>query len=120
MADSGIYQIRNFRNGKLYIGSARDLKQRRATHFKLLGENRHHCRHLQAAWNKYGAEAFVFELVEHVGHVDRLIPREQHYIDTRQPEYNTCRIRSEEHTSELQSLMRISYAVFCLKKKTKQ
>src|SRR3546814_2537943 len=28
-------------------------------------------------------------------------------------------IRSEEHTSELQSLMRISYAVFCLKKKTK-
>src|SRR3546814_7945247 len=28
------------------------------------------------------------------------------------------RMRSEEHTSELQSLMRISYAVFCLKKKT--
>src|SRR3546814_6704011 len=28
-----------------------------------------------------------------------------------------CRSRSEEHTSELQSLMRISYAVFCLKKK---
>src|SRR3546814_8806423 len=28
--------------------------------------------------------------------------------------------RSEEHTSELQSLMRISYAVYCLKKKTKQ
>src|SRR3546814_3027992 len=31
-----------------------------------------------------------------------------------------CRyMRSEEHTSELQSLMRISYAVFCLKKKNK-
>src|SRR3546814_1622455 len=29
-------------------------------------------------------------------------------------------VRSEEHTSELQSLMRISYAVFCLKKKNKQ
>src|SRR3546814_9875242 len=29
-------------------------------------------------------------------------------------------VRSEAHTSELQSLMRISYAVFCLKKKTKQ
>src|SRR3546814_3888434 len=28
-----------------------------------------------------------------------------------------CKNRSEEHTSELQSLMRISYAVFCLKKK---
>src|SRR3546814_7965168 len=31
----------------------------------------------------------------------------------------THRVRSEEHTSELQSLMRISYAVFCLKKKKK-
>src|SRR3546814_5151961 len=30
------------------------------------------------------------------------------------------RMRSEEHTSELQSLMRISYAVFCLKKKRKK
>src|SRR3546814_9077777 len=31
--------------------------------------------------------------------------------------YNDAEGRSEEHTSELQSLMRISYAVFCLKKK---
>src|SRR3546814_8563196 len=31
--------------------------------------------------------------------------------------HRTARQRSEEHTSELQSLMRISYAVFCLKKK---
>src|SRR3546814_6294354 len=31
---------------------------------------------------------------------------------------NAAQNRSEEHTSELQSLMRISYAVFCLKKKT--
>src|SRR3546814_10237949 len=33
---------------------------------------------------------------------------------------HTTKIRSEEHTSELQSLMRISYAVFCLKKKKQQ
>src|SRR3546814_7616797 len=32
--------------------------------------------------------------------------------------WTTDKVRSEEHTSELQSLMRISYAVFCLKKKT--
>src|SRR3546814_1285405 len=32
----------------------------------------------------------------------------------------TMGCRSEEHTSELQSLMRISYAVFCLKKKTEK
>src|SRR3546814_3598169 len=34
--------------------------------------------------------------------------------------FNWRKSRSEEHTSELQSLMRISYAVFCLKKKKKQ
>src|SRR3546814_4801910 len=33
---------------------------------------------------------------------------------------NETTVRSEEHTSELQSLMRISYAVFCLKKKIKK
>src|SRR3546814_5829720 len=33
---------------------------------------------------------------------------------------NVMRTRSEEHTSELQSLMRNSYAVFCLKKKTQR
>src|SRR3546814_6903396 len=39
---------------------------------------------------------------------------DQERADHRQPHH---RDRSEEHTSELQSLMRISYAVFCLKKK---
>src|SRR3546814_1250340 len=38
--------------------------------------------------------------------------------NTGEPVYNA--LRSEEHTSELQSLMRISYAVFCLKTKKKQ
>src|SRR3546814_1814798 len=37
--------------------------------------------------------------------------------DTGSVEFNGTSLRSEEHTSELQSLMRISYAVFCLKKK---
>src|SRR3546814_6283664 len=41
---------------------------------------------------------------------------ETHYPGRRQRKA----ARSEEHTSELQSLMRISYAVFCLKKKTNQ
>src|SRR3546814_8401569 len=36
---------------------------------------------------------------------------------TQEEFFHTFNARSEEHTSELQSLMRISYAVFCLKKK---
>src|SRR3546814_2072137 len=45
---------------------------------------------------------------------NRQVPARNPYgIRPREP------LRSEEHTSELQSLMRISYAVFCLKKKNK-
>src|SRR3546814_9261889 len=52
--------------------------------------------------------------------VDEITQNLRAKIDTvRQTEKSIMRIcRSEEHTSELQSLMRISYAVFCLKKKT--
>src|SRR3546814_5902534 len=45
---------------------------------------------------------------------DRVVKMVEHKDAT--PEERA--VRSEEHTSELQSLMRISYAVFCLKKKT--
>src|SRR3546814_7055743 len=40
-------------------------------------------------------------------------------VQANKGEIRDTRARSEEHTSELQSLMRISYAVFCLKKKKK-
>src|SRR3546814_6529485 len=47
---------------------------------------------------------------------DKMVAR----IDHPRREHDVAQIkRSEEHTSELQSLMRISYAVFCLKKKKK-
>src|SRR3546814_1128238 len=42
----------------------------------------------------------------------------EHQLGNRVREERPGEERSEEHTSELQSLMRISYAVFCLKKKT--
>src|SRR3546814_2102882 len=48
---------------------------------------------------------------------DSVDPAHGHKTDVQRDKRN--RARSEEHTSELQSLMRISYAVFCLKKKKK-
>src|SRR3546814_6751029 len=51
----------------------------------------------------------------HRSHRGRRAPRQRQH--PRRPRWLRCR-RSEEHTSELQSLMHISYAVFCLKKKT--
>src|SRR3546814_3649894 len=53
-------------------------------------------------------------------HVDRPCRRGRHRVRRGGAGVQACRTlwhRSEEHTSELQSLMRISYAVFCLKKK---
>src|SRR3546814_2694339 len=46
--------------------------------------------------------------------------RQYHYYGSKYFIGLRARIRSEEHTSELQSLMHISYAVFCLKKKKQQ
>src|SRR3546814_9184862 len=55
---------------------------------------------------------------------ERAADRDGRHPDARAPHQRQRRRegagRSEEHTSELQSLMRISYAVFCLKKKTTQ
>src|SRR3546814_5268463 len=58
------------------------------------------------------------EMVEQVGEVD--VERVADRNHRREPDVARARPlqRSEEHTSELQSLMRISYAVFCLTKKT--
>src|SRR3546814_6371641 len=61
-------------------------------------------------------------VVQHASDKGRLITRARG--DRRSFQKRTERLirasrRSEEHTSELQSLMRISYAVFCLKKKNK-
>src|SRR3546814_7195147 len=50
-------------------------------------------------------------------HPRRVRPRLDHQADQPTPSRITAGPRSEEHTSELQSLMRRSYAVFCLKKK---
>src|SRR3546814_13282575 len=59
-------------------------------------------------------------LVRHNGHSGQRhtsIPQRELALHQQSASHRVC-CSSEEHTSELQSLMRISYAVFCLKKKT--
>jgi group I intron endonuclease len=60
----GIYKIINVINNKFYVGSAVDLKRRKTRHFSELRTGKHNNRHLQAAWVKYGEQAFVFVVVE--------------------------------------------------------
>src|SRR3546814_2145215 len=76
---------------------------------------------LTAALTKIGAERFGGEFKAYDA-IDAA-PEEKARgitISTAHVEYESPNRRSEEHTSELQSLMRISYAVFCLKKKNKK
>lgn len=62
---SGIYQIRNLINGKLYIGSSNNLYSRKIYgHRNALKQNRHENSKLQNAFNKYSEENFIFEVIE--------------------------------------------------------
>src|SRR3546814_7116076 len=72
----------------------------------------------RSAENRPQACRLVFQGAAGVGRV----PHPYHADRGARPgaPYDPRLLRSEEHTSELQSLMRISYAVFCLKKKNKQ
>ena len=76
-----IYQVRHIGSGKVYVGSAIDPRKRYREHLSVLRRGIHHSRYLQRAWDKYGKDAFVFEIIEPVLFVEDLISREQHWID---------------------------------------
>src|SRR3546814_5667640 len=70
--------------------------------------------HLDAAEHAATAELMHGGMTKHEFFVERADAPVRPSVAADDP----SAVRSEEHTSELQSLMRISYAVFCLKKKT--
>lgn len=88
---SGIYQICNRINGKIYIGSAVNIKKRWHLHLHRLRNNIHHNSHLQNAWNKYGEENFEFEVIEY-WEPEFLVSFEQWWINMLKPEYNIRKI----------------------------
>jgi group I intron endonuclease len=80
MANSGIYKILNWSNGKMYIGSATYLRKRINDHKCSLQKGKHSNRHLQAAYNKYGKLNFQFLIIEYC-EKEKLIEREQFWMD---------------------------------------
>jgi group I intron endonuclease len=61
-----IYRITNMANGKFYIGSAESFARREWQHKYDLRRKTHKNPRLQAAWDKYGEDMFVFEIIEEV------------------------------------------------------
>lgn len=77
----GVYVIRCVPTDKRYVGSTSDFAKRSRDHQYDLRTARHDNRLLLRAWRKYGADAFVFEIVETVSDIATVFGREQYWID---------------------------------------
>lgn len=94
---SGVYKITNTINNKFYIGSTINFKIRFKDHKKFLNQNNHGNSYLQKSWNKNKEENFIFEIIEFIEDISKLLEREQYYLDTLQSwkrsiGYNICEI----------------------------
>ncbi|WP_171681340.1 GIY-YIG nuclease family protein [Paenibacillus planticolens] len=76
-----IYKIFNKTTGKSYVGSTKNPRSRWRDHKSTLNRKRHSSRWLQADWELYGEEDFVFEVLEDTVLKDDRFFREQHFMD---------------------------------------
>ena len=87
--ESGIYEILNTITRDFYIGSTVSFKRRWAQHRCELRKSVHRNNHLQKAWNKYGEQAFEFNVIL-LCDIDNLLYYEQLLLDNLKPAYNIC------------------------------
>lgn len=78
--DPGVYLWTNIVTKKVYVGSTRCVRRRKAEHILRLNKGAGGSDYLQRAWNKYGAKKFTFEILERCSAED-LLKREQYWID---------------------------------------
>lgn len=87
----GIYKIINRQNGRVYIGSTKQLKNRFKSHKASLTNNRHSNRFLQADFNKCGKENFIFEILEIVeDNKEKRLLKEDVYISQYYDNQQNC------------------------------
>jgi|ERR1035437_1428348 group I intron endonuclease len=95
----GIYSITNTLTGMVYYGQSNNIDKRIAKHRYTLKYGFHRNPHLQAAWNKYGKDAFEFKPVEIVEDITiYLTPIEKKWFDSTTNKYN---IREPENKASL-------------------
>ena len=110
----GIYKITNRVNGKCYIGQSQDIATRFREHRYLLRQNKYGNRKIQNAWNKYGEENFIFEILEECM-IEELDEKEIKYIkeyDSHCNGYNNTDggdgVRGWKHSDEFKKKMSLS------------
>lgn len=86
-----IYKIKNQQTQDIYVGSTLRIDQRWGEHKLLARSGKHHSIIFQRAWDKYGEEAFVFEIIEKCDECS-VLELEQHYISMLSPKYNVSPI----------------------------
>lgn len=110
---SSIYKILNRTNNKFYLGSAVNFKKRWWVHLCRLRQGRHDNKHLQAAYNQYGEDAFEFIIIE-ICPKEELLKREQVWLNwtkcfNREIGYNACTVAGSsigyKHTPEIKAAM---------------
>ena len=79
---SAIYGIRHMQSRRMYVGSAVKTAARWRHHRSQLQRGIHHSPYLQAAWSKYGADAFEFVVLEVVNSACKLLERENFWISS--------------------------------------
>lgn len=84
--DPVIYAITNIANDKQYVGQAINKNKRLRDHRIMLKAGKHSNRYLQAAYNKYGSEKFIYTILEVITKTDNIIEvltaREQYWMNT--------------------------------------
>ena len=86
---TGVYMIINTKNGKRYIGSSKNIRNRLWCHRAYLRHNKHYNYLLQDEWNEFGEDNFEYSIIE-ICSIDNKFDREQYYVETLKPEYNIC------------------------------
>lgn len=77
---SGVYKITCVPTNKIYIGSSKDIRTRWSRHKRDLHTQKHSNTYLQLAYNKYGKDNFLWEIIEECCSA-QVTEREQHYLD---------------------------------------
>ena len=76
----GIYRTTNLSNNKVYIGKSTSVNYRWRKHLWFLKRNKHVNKHLQSAFNKYGENQFIFEIIEECS-FEELNDKEKYWIN---------------------------------------